>query len=76
MPTRDEMNITRCMLLGCRFVYNDYGHPERRSARKYYQCKYTSVAGEFMVHRVGWGHNEAEAAYDYLRRYYPELLER
>lgn len=71
---RDELQIARCMLLGCTFVYNDYGHPERRNARKYYQCNYTAIAGDFPIYRTGHGHSEAEAAYDYLRRYNPELL--
>lgn len=67
MSTRDEMNITRCMLLGCTFHYNDYGHPERANSRKYHQC-----IGD---HKVGFGKSEAEAAFDYLRRYAPKLLE-
>lgn len=71
MSKRDELNITRCMMLGCTFVHNDFGHPERAAARNHYQC---------VNHQhgwwIGWGHNEAEAAYDYLRRYYPKLLVR
>jgi hypothetical protein len=67
LTQQHEIYITRCMMLGCVFVYDDFGHPERRHARKYHRC-----IGENVF--VGFGRDEAEAAYDYLRRYHPDLL--
>ncbi len=58
---KDELAITRCMLLGCEFTYDDWGHPERVQARKYHRCVHD-------CHVVGYGHTQAEAAHDWLRR--------
>ena len=68
LTEREELWITRCMLLGCRFVHDDFGHSERANARNHYQC----INNEFGW--WGWGKSEGEAARDYLRRYQPELL--
>jgi hypothetical protein len=69
-----ELCIAKCMMLGCRFDYNDFGHPERATARKYHTCSFFTVAGGFSVSCTGYGYDQADAAYDYLRRYHPELL--
>ena len=34
LTEREKLWITRCMLLGCRFVHNDFGYAERANARK------------------------------------------
>lgn len=66
----DELAITRAMMLGCSFQFYDYGHPERARVRKYWRC----VSGSWPTVKTGFGHDQVEAAKDYLRRYHPELL--
>ena len=70
LTAREELAITRCMMYGCTFHYDDYGHPERRNARMYYTC-----IGEYpFCYRgrtgctTGYGHSEAQAALSWLRR--------
>ncbi len=58
----DDLAVTRCMLLGCTFRYDDYGHPERTGRRMYHTC----VSSNTFV--VGYGQSQAEAARDWLRR--------
>ncbi len=69
LTEREKLCITRVMMLGCTFRYYDYGHPERIGARKYWQS-----VGPGPRNRVGFGYDEKDAAYDFLRRYNPELL--
>jgi len=70
LTAREELAITRCMLFGCTFHYDDYGHPERRDARKYYTCIGDNPCGlrGMVVCVTGYGHSEAGAALDWLRR--------
>ena len=73
---KGELTIARAMLLGCRFEYDDYGHPERSGARKYWQCigpnnyaQYPHDNKEMISsHVTGYGHTQHEAAYDWIRR--------
>lgn len=65
--------VTRCMLLGCTFHYDDFGHPERAAARMYYTCTGPARTGmkptsAYMGFVTGYGHSEVEAAYDWMRR--------
>jgi len=72
---QQELYVTRCMMLGAMFKYDDYGHPERASARKYWQCIVSGPLRDGMSYsRIGFGYDQADAAYDYLRRYHLELL--
>jgi hypothetical protein len=66
MTPKQELMITRCMLLGCTFHFDNYGHPEREQARKYHTCVGQFGTGFNPV--TGYGHTQAEAAWDWLRR--------
>jgi len=54
----EELNITRVMLLGCVFDYNDFGHPERAASRMYHMC----IGHGY----TGYGYTQADAAYAWL----------
>ena len=66
LTAREELAITRAMMYGCTFMYYDFGHPERTTARKYHKC--CGGGSEFDANVIGYGHSEAEAALDWLRR--------
>lgn len=61
--SEQELMVTRAMMLGCSFVYDDYGHPERAYSRKYWQCLCPPTCTA-----VGYGYTQAAAAYDWLWR--------
>jgi len=64
---RNELAITRCILYGCTFEYDDYGHPERAAIRKYHRCIGGSPTSPDIT-CVGYGGTQAYAALDWLRR--------
>lgn len=67
VPTQaQELTITRAMMLGAVFVYDDYGHPERAEARKYWKC--IGCRPGIYSPITGFGHTQAAAAWDWLRR--------
>lgn len=50
-------------MLGCFPSYNDYGHPERVLARRYWTVE------DPIQHRVIYGYTRAEVCRVWLRRY-------
>ena len=65
MNSKEELIITKAVLLGCELVYDDYGHPERSEARCYHQCIGPSKEG---LNVRGYGYNPVHAARDWFRR--------
>ena len=52
----DDEAITMAMLLGAEFDYDDYGHPERATARMYWKARLP------LDPRVHYGSTKADAA--------------
>jgi hypothetical protein len=72
-----ELTITRCMLLGASFHYDDYGRPERANVRNYHTCTGPAIqrgddppwsSPRYQAFVTGYGKTQVEAAYDWLHR--------
>jgi hypothetical protein len=74
MTPEEELTITRCMLLGAKFHYDDYGRPERATVRNYHTCIGRAEArpgmysDRYIAVVTGYGKTQVEAAYDWLHR--------
>ena len=62
MPTpREEIATSLAVLLGAEFDYDDYGHPERASARQYWRIA-TRYNGGVTI----YGYTQGDAAAKWL----------
>ena len=73
LTPREELILTKCILLGCRIEFDNYGHPERASYRKYWVCYQTGDSSSPGFNVTGYGYTAIGAAYDWLRRSRIEL---
>jgi hypothetical protein len=55
----EDVTIAKAVLAGCQPVYDDYGHPERATSRKYWTA--TCVDG-----RTVYGYTRADCCKEWL----------